>query len=117
MRTVNLVILFLLLFTTASMAQTAFEEGVMLKNTLNGKVQLYPNPATEYLHVRLDNIEISNLKLSVRNIIGNIVPVEIEYLGDSELRVRVKDFAIGYYLLAMQEEKSNFKGTYKFLKR
>lgn len=99
------------------MAQTTFEEGAILKSRLNDKVQLFPNPATDFLHVKLDNVKVADLDLSIHNIIGNKIPVEIEFLGENEFRIRVKEFAIGYYLLAMQEEESNFKGTYKFLKR
>jgi hypothetical protein len=117
MRSVNLICIFLLLFTTVAIAQSGFDDDGVVKSTFNGKVQLYPNPATEYLHVRLNNVKVISLKLSVRNIIGNNIPVEIEFLGDNDFRLRVKELTIGYYLLAMHDEASGFKGTYKFLKR
>jgi Secretion system C-terminal sorting domain len=81
-------------------------------------VHLFPNPASDYLHVRLENtVDITTLRIALHNIIGNEIPVEIDYIGSSELRIRVKEFSMGYYLLALHHEESNFKGTYKFLKR
>lgn len=116
MRTLNLIALFLLCFTVLSNAQSVFEDASATQDP-QAKIQLYPNPATEYLSVKLDGVKVTNLKIAVRNIIGNEIPTEVEFIGDDELRIRVKDFTIGYYLLALRDEDSNFKGTYKFLKR
>jgi hypothetical protein len=33
------------------------------------------------------------------------------------VRLKVKDFAPGYYLIAVRDEQLQFKATYKFLKR
>lgn len=116
MRQLLLILICVLSLATASKAQSAFDEGSASSNN-PARVQLFPNPATEFLHVTLEGIKVVNLKLTVHNIIGNEIPTEIEFLGEHELRVRVKEFATGYYLLAMQEEESNFTGTYKFVKR
>jgi hypothetical protein len=80
-------------------------------------VHLYPNPTTEFVHIRLESMNIAHVKVSMHNIIGNELPIETEKIDDHELRIRVKDFDAGYYLLALHDEQTNFRGTYKFLKR
>jgi hypothetical protein len=42
---------------------------------------------------------------------------ESEVTDEHEVRVRVKDLTMGYYLIAVREDQSQFRGTYKFLKR
>ena len=80
-------------------------------------VTLFPNPAVEYVHVKVEQVPASKIKLTVHNIIGNEITTEIEVVNEHELRVKVKDLASGYYLLAVKDDESKFRGTYKFLKR
>lgn len=80
-------------------------------------VQIYPNPATEFLHIKLEQVPADKVVLTLHNIIGNEMEIETEVISEYELRVRVKDLASGYYLLAIRDEGSNFRGTYKILKR
>ena len=84
---------------------------------LTRSVHLFPNPATEFVDVQLDHFPADNVRLTVHNIIGNELQVETEVLDENRIRVKVKDLASGYYLLAVKDEESNFRGTYKFLKR
>ncbi len=116
MNRLNLVLILLFSFAMTARAQGGFE-AVLSTQDPQAKIQLYPNPATEFLSVKLEGIKVSNLKVAVHNIIGNEMPVEVDFLGDDELRLRVKDFNTGYYLLALYDEATNFRGTYKFLKR
>lgn len=88
-------------------------ESLSIKN----EVKLFPNPSVDYLEVRINNSTIENATFTVHNIIGNIVKVEIEHVAESEYRLRVEDLAPGYYLLAIKDDQSLFKETYKFLKR
>ncbi|MBX2962523.1 MAG: T9SS type A sorting domain-containing protein [Cyclobacteriaceae bacterium] len=80
-------------------------------------ISIYPNPAVEYLDINLDQLNANTVKITLRNIIGNEVSVESEVIDDHKIRVRVKDYATGYYLLSLHDEETKFKGTYKFLKR
>lgn|SRR5688500_18576338 len=80
-------------------------------------VHLFPNPATEFVDVQLDQFPADKVQLTVHNIIGNELQVETEILEENLIRVKVKDLASGYYLLAIKDEESKFRGTYKFLKR
>jgi hypothetical protein len=80
-------------------------------------VQIYPNPATDFVHIRFEQFSAHNLKLTVHNIIGNPVKVETEIIDAHEIRIHVKDLVSGYYLLAVKDDEDKFQGTYKFLKR
>ncbi|NJM24347.1 MAG: T9SS type A sorting domain-containing protein [Bacteroidia bacterium] len=80
-------------------------------------VQIYPSPATDYVNIKFETLLAKNIKLTVHNIIGNEMNVETEVVSDHELRVRVKDLASGYYLLAIKEEEAKYRGTFKILKR
>jgi len=84
---------------------------------LTKSVHLFPNPATEFIDVQLDQFPAENVRLTVHNIIGNELQVETEILDEHLIRVKVKDLSSGYYLLAVKDEESKFRGTYKFLKR
>jgi len=80
-------------------------------------VNISPNPAVEYLSVKFENPIAKKAKLTVHNVIGNAVEVEAETIDEFEIRLRVKDLPVGYYLLAVRDEESNSRSTIKFLKR
>jgi hypothetical protein len=80
-------------------------------------VRIFPNPAVEFVHVRIDQFKAEDIKLSLHNIIGNEVSTETEIVDEHEIRVRVKDLASGYYLLAMKDKDSKFSSTFKFVKK
>ncbi|MEP6736248.1 MAG: T9SS type A sorting domain-containing protein [Chryseolinea sp.] len=80
-------------------------------------VHIFPNPTTEYVNVRLEHVSVDGLKVTVHNLIGNEINIETEKISDHEIRIRVKEFDAGYYLMTLKDDHSNFKGIFKFLKR
>lgn len=80
-------------------------------------VHIFPNPAVEFIDVEVTEFPVQNMDISVHNIIGNRIDIETEVIDEHTLRVKVKDLASGYYLLAIKDPESKFRGTYKFLKR
>ncbi len=80
-------------------------------------MKLYPNPTTDYISLKLEAPNAQHVKLTLHNIIGNSLEIESEIIDENEVRLKVKDLASGYYLLAVKDERSGFKGVYKFLKR
>jgi hypothetical protein len=111
-------IVFLFSLSLAAQAQTQEDYDMTGPQTEIAKsVHIYPNPAVDFVHVRLDRFSTDNIKLTVHNIIGNQVEVETEVIDEHEIRVRVKDLTSGYYLLALKDDQDRFKGTYKFVKR
>lgn len=98
-------------------APSGFEMEQTERADISKSVHIYPNPTTEFVNVRLEHLNMDNVKVTMHNIIGNEINIETERVDEHEVRIRVKDFDAGYYLLALKDERSSFKGTYKFLKR
>lgn len=123
MRYVKLILV--LIFASAlqwGWAQASEEPAISQERSLIQSVHLYPNPATEFLHIKVEAFPIENVKLTLHSIIGNEMLIDSEIVDDNEgdgklIRVRVKELASGYYLLAVKDDQSKFRGTYKFLKR
>lgn len=84
---------------------------------LSKSVQIFPNPSVEYVHVRIEQVQAADLRVSLHNIIGNEMSVETEIVNEHEIRLKVKDLDAGYYLIALRDDKIHFRGTYKFLKK
>lgn len=80
-------------------------------------VQVFPNPAVEYLVVRFTEPRAQTAKLTIHSIIGNAVEVERENVDQHEIRLRVKDLAPGYYFLAVKDDETSTRNSFKFLKR
>jgi hypothetical protein len=89
---------------------------------------LYPSPATDFIHVRLDRIDSklsqnSEVELEVRNILGNIMPLTTERVDYNTIKIATSDFPSGYYLLIIKcgecsdVQSSSFGRTFKFLKQ
>src|SRR5689334_13943085 len=76
-------------------------------------VKVYPNPAIDFVYVKLEHVRAENVKVILHNIIGNQMQVETEVVAPNELRVKVKDLASGYYLLALKDDETGLQGTYK----
>jgi hypothetical protein len=108
-----------LLFTVAFAAtgQAREDYDFQTKRVNSKSVHIFPNPAVDFVHIRMDNVPVRSITLTVHNIIGNEIPVETEVVDEYELRIRVKDLVSGYYLIAVKFEENHFRGTYKFLKR
>ncbi|UII33088.1 T9SS type A sorting domain-containing protein [Fulvivirga ulvae] len=87
-----------------------------LEKKLN-EVSMFPNPTADYLSVKINNSTLNKTSFTVHNIIGNVIDVPVENVGENEFRLKVKDLAPGYYLLAIRDDQGYFKETYKFLKR
>src|SRR5690606_18451144 len=70
-------------------------------------VNIFPNPATEFVYVEVEHFPADRVALTVHTIIGNEIRVETEVISETTIRVHVKDLAAGYYLLAVKDEASN----------
>src|SRR5687767_4636918 len=100
------IFLVLLVAITAqvSYAQTQPENSISHEREQSESVTIFPNPAIDYLQVKVHSVPVSQVKLDVRNILGNEMSIETEVLDEQTVRVKVKDFATGYYLLAVKHE-------------
>ena len=88
--------------------------------SVSKSIHIYPNPTNEssdFVNVRIAPLNSHKVKLVLHNIIGNEITTDTEVVDEHELRFRVKDLASGYYLLTVRDSETNFRATYKFLKR
>ncbi|XOV91980.1 MAG: T9SS type A sorting domain-containing protein [Bacteroidota bacterium] len=114
---------FALLFAFCGLAQTNTDETVnpeinFTNQSLNNenKIEVYPNPAVEYIIIELSNSSLENVEFELHSIIGNNIEISYENLAFNKYRIPVKDLASGYYFLVVKDEISRFKKAYKFLK-
>ncbi len=92
----------------------AFEEDSFTKKN---RIELYPNPAVDYINIEIRESELSNPQFVLYSIIGNKIKIELELISDNKFRIELKNLPAGYYLLSIKDPKINFNRTYKFLKR
>jgi hypothetical protein len=117
MRFVKFLGVLLVAFTAGvSYGQTHSENGYTNGNA-NESVHIFPFPATDYVHVRVDDVPATHVKLTLHNILGNPMEIETEIVDEHELRIKVKELATGYYLLSIKDNESKYGRIYKILKR
>lgn len=80
------------------------------------RIEVYPNPAVEFIIIELSNSSLENVEFEMHSIIGNKIEISSENLSHNKYRIPVKDLASGYYFLVVKDELSRFKKAYKFLK-
>lgn len=101
----------------SDLALQASEASIFSQNSLQeNQIELYPNPAVDYLIVEISNSSINNVEFELHSMIGNKIRIEPENIGDHRYRIPLKDFSSGYYFLIVKDEFSRFKKAYKFLK-
>jgi len=107
-------LLFILIsVSTQLLAQTEEQRSVDPVKT----VQIYPNPATDFLTLKFESPIAQNVRLEFFSIIGAPIKVEREIIDETEIRVYVKELAAGYYVVSIQDAQSNSRTIHKFLKK
>ena len=79
-------------------------------------VKVYPNPATDYVNIVVENTERGNASVSIHSIIGNKMKVDIDNISSGIYRASIKDLPEGYYLVVVKDPKRGINSTIKFLK-
>ncbi len=87
------------------------------ENSERIKIDLYPNPATEYINLKLtSDIEIEDLDFSIHSLIGNEMPIAKENISDDEIRFNLNNYNKGFYFLFISNQDSNNRKILKFSK-
>ena len=82
----------------------------------DNRIDIYPNPAVEYLIVQITNSTLENMTFDMHSIIGKQMTIKAQELGQGKYRIPVENFATGYYFLIIKDENARFKRAFKFLK-
>lgn len=83
---------------------------------VKNKIELYPNPAVEFVIVNIQQSTLKNAEFELHSIIGNEITISAEDMGNGRFKIPLKDFSSGYYFVVVKDEVSRFKQAYKFLK-
>ncbi len=85
---------------------------------------IYPNPVKDHFFVRLEAIhperaDNSDLTFEIRNILGNIMPVQLEEAEQDIYRIDTQSYPAGYYLLIVRCASCHDESpkAFKFLKQ
>ena len=84
--------------------------------TTKNKIEIFPNPAVEYIYIKIHNSELENVEMELFNIIGNSLSFDLEEIEKHSYRIKVEDFPPGYYLLMIKDPIKRFNKAFKFHK-
>ena len=94
-------------FAADTSAQHLFSQNNPEDTTKTGfydlqKLKLYPNPASDYLHIEYDILFVKEAKIKIYNSIGSVVySKDLENKQDN-IKVSVSDFDNGLYFCSLQ---------------
>jgi hypothetical protein len=81
------------------------------------EVALFPDPAEDFINLKIPKVNSNCIEISVFNLLGNIVQFEEYNLtnSDNELSININHLKSGVYLLMINDSKTIYKG--KFIKQ
>lgn len=83
---------------------------------LKNQIEIYPNPAVEFLMIEIKDSDLANVEFEMHSIIGNTIKIEPEEVAKDTYKISVKNFNSGYYFLIVKDEYTRYKKAIKFLK-
>lgn len=86
-----------------------------LQNTT--KIELYPNPTSDFITVIIDKEKLKSVDFEMYNIIGNHMNISIEEQNQRQYKVNVRDYNPGYYLLVIKDPITRYSEVLKFQKK
>jgi len=78
------------------------------ENPKNIKIEIYPNPAKDFINITTDNIYLENAKITIYNIIGNIVFEEEISYNKNGYTIPVINLSNGIYFIKINDKKNSF---------
>lgn len=112
-----LLILSFVLFSVAASAQNEEVASLKMNNDPKVKVEVFPNPTSDFLTIDLSKLELKKPIIEIRNIVGSKMTISTEDLSGNKKRVDVTAFPRGYYLVLVKDDQSKFQQTIRFSKK
>lgn len=111
----------LLVFSLCAMSLSAQTEALASVSATNPgdkvKVEVFPNPTSDFLNIDLSKLDLKKPQLEIRSIIGTKMQVTVEDNGQKKYKVDVQSFPRGYYLVLVRDDRSKFQQTVRFSKK
>lgn len=79
--------------------------GIQNQNLLDGKISIFPNPATDFVNVQFLNRNSEEVSIRVFNIIGEEINLSITTSlsnGVSSIRINTSELVNGYYMVQLK---------------
>ncbi|MBU2914562.1 MULTISPECIES: T9SS type A sorting domain-containing protein [Reichenbachiella] len=84
---------------------------------LTNQIDIYPNPSVNFIVVNIENSNLKKVTFQLHSVIGNTVDVQAESIGKDKYKIDLRNYSSGYYFLIIEDEETQFKEAYKFLKK
>jgi hypothetical protein len=91
-----------------NLKESASSVGLNTENALGYEFELFPNPATDDINLRISSKQSSNATVKVVNALGQIVYTDNTTLneGTTGIRIDSKEFAPGFYQVILESNNS-----------
>ncbi|PIQ46907.1 MAG: hypothetical protein COW03_18000 [Cytophagales bacterium CG12_big_fil_rev_8_21_14_0_65_40_12] len=110
-------IIALMVVSVFANAQQETLASIQTNNDPKVKVEVFPNPTTDFLTIDLSKLDLKKPNIEIRNIIGSKMAMIKEDEGDKKIRVDVTSYPRGYYLVLVKDDQSKFQQTIRFSKK
>lgn len=113
-----LVVCFCFFFIGSTQAQSAMNNNN--QNTVNSKIEVkaYPNPVVDELNIETpEGMKVEDLSIRIFSLIGTEMKISKEVENSRKLRIDVKNFPPGYYLISVRDEVSRKTDSMRILKK
>jgi len=67
-------------------------------------VDIYPNPASSFVDIRLENSTMQNIEVIIRNTLGQIIRTSV-FSSSNLIRMNLENIEAGYYLIEIKSDK------------
>ena len=84
---------------------------------LTTKIELYPNPTSDFITITIDREKLKSVEFEMYNIIGNHMNIALEQEDYRQFKINVRDYNPGYYLLVVKDPITRYNQVVKFQKK
>lgn len=81
----------------------------------NFKISVYPNPATDYVNVKVNELPESKCIMFLYDATGRTI--EVQEIGDTETRINFERLNTGNYFLTVKSEDGKVKESFQVIKK
>jgi hypothetical protein len=81
------------------------------------RIELYPNPTSDFITVTIDREKLKSVEFEMYNIIGNHMNIAMEQEDYRQFKINVREYNPGYYLLVVKDPITRYNQVVKFQKK